>query len=66
MHRVSLITVGVGARAAPPWGKPDETAESLASRAGTGAGFLNGDDTLNDGGVVASITDRARVADANG
>jgi NAD(P)-dependent dehydrogenase (short-subunit alcohol dehydrogenase family) len=51
--------------AVPRWGKPEEMAELLAFCAGDKAGYLTGTDILNDGGVVASMTERARqvVAD---
>lgn len=48
--------------AVPRWGKPEEMAELLAFCAGEKAGYLTGTDILNDGGVVASVTERARVA----
>ncbi len=46
--------------AVPRWGRPEEMAELLAFCAGDKAGYLTGTDILNDGGVVASITERAR------
>ena len=51
--------------AVPRWGRPEEMAELLAFCAGDKAGYLTGTDILNDGGVVASMTERARqvVAD---
>jgi NAD(P)-dependent dehydrogenase (short-subunit alcohol dehydrogenase family) len=52
--------------AVPRWGKPEEMAELLAFCAGDRAGYLTGTDILNDGGVVASMRERARVAPANG
>ncbi len=50
--------------AVPRWGKPEEMAELLAFCAGDKAGYLTGTDILNDGGVIASITERSRVAAA--
>lgn len=52
--------------AVPRWGKPEEMAELLAFCASDKAGYLTGTDVLNDGGVVASMRERARVAAANG
>lgn len=51
--------------AVPRWGKPEEMAELLAFCAGDRAGYLTGTDILNDGGVVASMRERARVAADN-
>jgi NAD(P)-dependent dehydrogenase (short-subunit alcohol dehydrogenase family) len=51
--------------AVPRWGKPEEMAELLAFCASDKAGYLTGTDVLNDGGVVASMRERARVAAAN-
>jgi NAD(P)-dependent dehydrogenase (short-subunit alcohol dehydrogenase family) len=48
--------------AVPRWGKPEEMADLLAFCAGDKAGYLTGTDILNDGGVVASMIERARVA----
>ena len=48
--------------AVPRWGKPEEMAELLAFCVSDKAGYLTGTDILNDGGVVASMTERARVA----
>ncbi|CQD03295.1 short chain dehydrogenase [Mycobacterium lentiflavum] len=48
--------------AVPRWGKPEEMAELLAFCASDKAGYLTGTDILNDGGVIASMTERARVA----
>lgn len=48
--------------AVPRWGRPEEMAELLAFCAGDRAGYLTGTDILNDGGVVASVRERARVA----
>ncbi|BBY39760.1 oxidoreductase [Mycobacterium mantenii] len=47
--------------AVPRWGKPEEMAELLAFCASEKAGYLTGTDILNDGGVIASMTERARV-----
>ena len=48
--------------AVPRWGTPEEMAELLAFCAGDKAGYLTGTDILNDGGVVASMTERVRLA----
>lgn len=48
--------------AVPRWGKPEEMAELLAFCASAKAGYLTGTDILNDGGVIASMAERARVA----
>lgn len=50
--------------AVPRWGKPEEMAELLAFCASDKAGYLTGTDILNDGGVIASMTERARKAAA--
>lgn len=50
----------------PRWGTPEEMAELFAFCAGDKAGYLTGADILADGGVVASMRERARVAAANG
>ena len=52
--------------AVPRWGKPEEMAELLAFCASDRAGYLTGTDILNDGGVIASMTERARVAATTG
>ena len=52
--------------AVPRWGKPEEMAELLAFCASDKAGYLTGTDMLNDGGVIASMTERARLAAENG
>ncbi|MDZ4235034.1 MAG: SDR family oxidoreductase, partial [Dietzia sp.] len=52
--------------AVPRWGKPEEMAELLAFCASDRAGYLTGTDILNDGGVIASMRERARVAAENG
>lgn len=46
----------------PRWGKPEEMAELFAFCAGGRCGYLTGADILADGGVVASMRERARVA----
>jgi NAD(P)-dependent dehydrogenase (short-subunit alcohol dehydrogenase family) len=51
--------------AVPRWGKPEEMAELLAF-ASDKAGYLTGTDILNDGGLIASMAERARAAAANG
>ncbi|MCV7317020.1 SDR family oxidoreductase [Mycolicibacillus parakoreensis] len=50
--------------AVPRWGRPEEMAELFAFCASERAGYLTGTDILNDGGVVASLHERARVAAA--
>ncbi|MFB1294075.1 SDR family oxidoreductase [Mycobacterium sp. pW049] len=50
--------------AVPRWGRAEEMAELFAFCASDRAGYLTGTDILNDGGVVASITERSRVAAA--
>ena len=52
--------------AVPRWGRPEEMADLLAFCASDKAGYLTGTDILNDGGVVASMTERARVAADSG
>ncbi|BCI56001.1 oxidoreductase [Mycolicibacterium litorale] len=52
--------------AVPRWGRPEEMAELLAFCASERAGYLTGTDILNDGGVVASMRERARVAAQDG
>ncbi|MGY1988917.1 SDR family NAD(P)-dependent oxidoreductase [Mycolicibacterium fortuitum] len=60
--------VGAGAMVAdaavPRWGKAEEMADLLAYCASERAGYLTGTDILNDGGVVASMRERARLAAA--
>ena len=57
----------LGADAAVPrWGKAEEMAELFAFCVSDKAGYLTGTDILNDGGVIASVRERARVAAANG
>ncbi|MET0897310.1 MAG: SDR family oxidoreductase [Mycobacterium sp.] len=51
--------------AVPRWGKAEEMAELLAFCVSDKAGYLTGTDILNDGGVVASVTERARAAAEN-
>lgn len=48
--------------AVPRWGRAEEMAALFAFCASEKAGYLTGTDILNDGGVVASMTERARVA----
>ena len=52
--------------AVPRWGKPEEMAELFAFCASDKAGYLTGTDILNDGGVVASMKERTRLAAENG
>lgn len=52
--------------AVPRWGTPEEMAELFAFCASPKAGYLTGTDILNDGGVIASMTERARKAAENG
>ncbi|MFN3005415.1 SDR family oxidoreductase [Mycolicibacterium wolinskyi] len=52
--------------AVPRWGKPEEMAELFAFCVSAKAGYLTGTDILNDGGVVASMRERARAAAAKG
>lgn len=52
--------------AVPRWGKPEEMADLLAYCASERAGYLTGTDILNDGGVVASMRERARLAATGG
>jgi NAD(P)-dependent dehydrogenase (short-subunit alcohol dehydrogenase family) len=52
--------------AIPRWGRPEEMGELLAFCASDKAGYLTGTDILNDGGVVASMRERARVAADSG
>lgn len=47
--------------AVPRWGRPEEMAELLAFCASDKASYLTGTDILNDGGVIASIRERARL-----
>lgn len=51
--------------AVPRWGTAEEMADLLAFCAGPRAGYLTGTDILNDGGVVASVRERARLAAEN-
>jgi len=48
--------------AVPRWGKAEEMAELFAFCASDRAGYLTGTDILNDGGVIASMRERARQA----
>lgn len=50
--------------AVPRWGRPEEMAELFAYCVSDKAGYLTGTDILNDGGVVASLRERARAAAA--
>ena len=52
--------------AVPRWGTAEEMAELFAFCASDKAGYLTGTDLLNDGGVVASMKERARVAAEGG
>ena len=52
--------------AVPRWGKAAEMAELFAFCVSDKAGYLTGTDILNDGGVVASMKERARAAAENG
>jgi len=52
----------VAAFAVPRWGNAEEMAELFAFCAGGRAGYLTGTDILVDGGVVASMRERTRVA----
>jgi hypothetical protein len=45
---------------------PEEMAELLAFCASDRAGYLTGTDILNDGGVIASMKERARAAAETG
>ena len=46
--------------AVPRWGRAEEMADLFAFCASDRAGYLTGTDILNDGGVVASMRERAR------
>ncbi|UGT62542.1 SDR family oxidoreductase [Nocardia asteroides] len=48
--------------AVPRWGRAEEMAELLAFCVSAKAGYLTGTDILSDGGVIASMRERARVA----
>lgn len=52
--------------AVPRWGKAEEMAALFAFCASDQAGYLTGTDILNDGGVVASMRERARLAAPQG
>jgi NAD(P)-dependent dehydrogenase (short-subunit alcohol dehydrogenase family) len=56
----------VAVAAVPRWGRPEEMADLLAFCASDKAGYLTGTDILNDGGVIASMTERARLAADDG
>lgn len=51
--------------AVPRWGSPEEMADLLAFCVSVKAGYLTGTDILADGGVIASMKERARVAAEN-
>ncbi len=51
--------------AVPRWGKAEEMAELFAFCASDNAGYLTGTDILNDGGVIASMRERTRLAAEN-
>lgn len=51
--------------AVPRWGRPEEMAALFAFCVSPAAGYLTGTDILSDGGVVASMHERARVAAQN-
>lgn len=48
--------------AVPRWGTAEEMAELLAFCISAQAGYLTGTDILSDGGVIASMHERARIA----
>jgi NAD(P)-dependent dehydrogenase (short-subunit alcohol dehydrogenase family) len=52
--------------AVPRWGNAEEMADLLAFCASAKAGYLTGADILNDGGVIASMKERARKTAENG
>lgn len=51
--------------AVPRWGTAEEMADLLAFCISDKAGYLTGTDILNDGGVIASMKERARKAAEN-
>jgi len=51
--------------AVPRWGKAEEMADLFAFCISEKAGYLTGTDILNDGGVIASMKERARKAAEN-
>lgn len=51
--------------AVPRWGSAQEMAELFAFCASDRAGYLTGTDILNDGGVIASMRERARQVAEN-
>ncbi|MBJ7337054.1 SDR family oxidoreductase [Mycolicibacterium sp.] len=51
--------------AVPRWGTAQEMAELFAFCISDRAGYLTGTDILNDGGVIASMKERARLAAEN-
>ncbi|MCX5045156.1 SDR family oxidoreductase [Aldersonia sp. NBC_00410] len=52
----------VEAAAVPRWGTAEEMADLLAFCASDKAAYLTGTDILNDGGVIASLEQRAAIA----
>jgi NAD(P)-dependent dehydrogenase (short-subunit alcohol dehydrogenase family) len=48
--------------AVPRWGTAEEMAALMVFCVGPTAGYLTGTDILNDGGVIASMRERARKA----
>ena len=68
MERSGTNALGVRrpvSAAVPRWGTAEEMAELMVFCVGDKAGYLVGTDILNDGGVVASMRERARRAAAN-
>ncbi len=63
-------SAGAGAMVAdfavPRWGKAEEMADLFAFCVSEKAGYLTGTDILNDGGVIASMRERAWQAAENG
>jgi NAD(P)-dependent dehydrogenase (short-subunit alcohol dehydrogenase family) len=51
--------------AVPRWGRAEEMADLFAFCISEKAGYLTGTDILNDGGVIASMKERARKAAEN-
>jgi NAD(P)-dependent dehydrogenase (short-subunit alcohol dehydrogenase family) len=62
-------SAGAGAMVAdfavPRWGTAEEMADLFAFCISDKAGYLTGTDILNDGGVIASMRERARKAAEN-
>jgi NAD(P)-dependent dehydrogenase (short-subunit alcohol dehydrogenase family) len=52
----------VAEAAVPRWGTAEEMADLLAFCASARAVYLTGTDIVNDGGVVASVRERARAS----